>query len=105
MIAFHDNRTLDLTTRTSILLLFAVLFMSIPTASMSADEYWQQEVNYSIEITLADDLRMIDGSVGIEYINNSPDTLGLLYLKAFPNAIQHDSYSDRKRRTFTPSEI
>jgi hypothetical protein len=98
--ASHNDRTLDLTTRTSIVLLLAVLLLSIQTAYTSDDEYWQQEVNYSIEVTLADDLRTIDGSVGIEYINNSPDTLGLLYLKAFPSAIQRDSYSDRKRRTY-----
>jgi len=64
----------------------------------TAEEYWQQEVNYRLEITLHDDLRTIDGNIEIEYINNSPDTLGVLYLKAFPNAVQKGSYADEKLR-------
>jgi len=67
--------------------------------SSHAREYWQQEVNYVLDVTLAEDLRTINGTIDIEYINNSPDTLDLLYLKAFPNAIQRNSYADKKRRT------
>jgi hypothetical protein len=59
---------------------------------------WQQRADYRIEITLADDLRTIDGRIAITYTNNSPDTLTLVYLKAFPNAIQKDSYADNKLR-------
>jgi len=66
--------------------------------STSAEEYWQQEVNYVIDVTLQPDLRTITGSIDIEYINNSPDTLYVVYLKAFPNAVQKDSPADHKRR-------
>src|SRR5579871_6169036 len=37
--------------------------------------YWQQEVNYSIDVTLNDSDRTIDGFVTMDYINHSPDTL------------------------------
>lgn len=67
--------------------------------SPAVDPYWQQEVNYVMDVELHDDLRTISGSIEIEYINNSPDTLRVLYLKAFPNAIQEGSYADDKRRT------
>ena len=75
----------------------STLSLLVPPAA--ADDYWQQEVNYRIDVTLANDLRTINGSIDIEYINNSPDTLGVVFLKAFPNAIQKGSYSDLKRRT------
>ena len=59
------------------------------TAVAIPSDYWQQEVNYRLKINLASDLRTITGAIDIEYINNSPDSLGVLYLKAFPNAIQN----------------
>jgi len=70
----------------------------ILSSQISADDYWQQEVNYRMEVTLGGDLRRISGEIYIEYINNSPDTLPVLYLKAFPHAIQKGSYADLKRR-------
>ncbi|UCC44044.1 MAG: M1 family metallopeptidase [Candidatus Zixiibacteriota bacterium] len=69
------------------------------TSAALAGEYWQQEVNYVIEVTLEDDLRTINGTIDIDYHNNSPDTLWSVYLKAFPNAIQKGSYADLKRRS------
>ncbi|MBU0984557.1 MAG: M1 family metallopeptidase [candidate division Zixibacteria bacterium] len=76
-----------------------LLILVICGRTVAAQDYWQQEVNYVMDITLEDDLRTINGSMRIEYINNSPDTLRELYLKAFPNAIRKDSYADKKRRT------
>ena len=64
----------------------------------SAADYWQQEVNYKLNVTLAADLRTISGTIDIQYINNSPDTLRLLYLKAFPNAVRKGSYADLAAR-------
>ena len=71
----------------------------VPTGEGRPAEYWQQEVNYKMRVELQNDLRTINGEVAIEYVNNSPDTLRVLYLKAFPNAVQKDSYADKKRRT------
>ena len=55
-------------------------------------------MNYKLNVTLKKDLRTVLGSIEIEYINNSLDTLDRLYLKAFPNAIQKGSYADEKLR-------
>jgi hypothetical protein len=65
-----------------------------------AQEYWQQEVNYVMDVTLENDLRTVTGTIDIQYINNSPDTLFELYLKTFPNAVQRGSYADYKRRLY-----
>ncbi len=64
----------------------------------SASSYWQQEVNYKLNVSLAADLRTVTGTIDIQYINNSPDTLSVIYLKAFPNAVQRNSYADRAAR-------
>ncbi len=77
----------------------ALLFLIIALCgTASADSYWQQEVNYVMDVTLQPDLRTIVGSIEIEYINNSPDTLHTIYLKAFPNAVRKNSPADHKRR-------
>ncbi len=79
---------------------FKTVFIALlfPVLSLADSEYWQQEVNYELNVTLKKDLRTILGTIEIEYINNSPDTLDILYLKAFPNAIQKGSYADQKLR-------
>ena len=72
--------------------------MTQAIASESDRHRWQQRVDYKMEVRLQDDLRTIEGRIAIAYTNNSPDTLDRVYLKAFPNAIQKDSYADHKRR-------
>ncbi len=70
-----------------------------PSGAGRPADYWQQEVNYEITVELKADLRTLEATARIEYINNSPDTLSVVYSKAFPNAIQKDSYADKRRRT------
>ena len=78
-----------------IILLALLTFSSSPVL---ATDYWQQEVNYNMDIRLQRDLRTVLGAETIEYINNSPHQLDTLYIKAFPNAIQKGSYADQKQR-------
>jgi len=59
-----------------ILLLFAVLSNSI----LFAQDYWQQEVNYKIEVRLDDVKNFLHGNETFEYINNSPETLDKIYI-------------------------
>jgi hypothetical protein len=47
---------------------------------------WQQEVNYTIKVTLDDQLHMLRGSEEFVYTNNSPATLNSLYIHLWPNA-------------------
>jgi len=75
---------------------FFFLYLTEPT--LAEPDYWQQEVNYKLDVSLQKDLKTVIGTIQIEYINNSPDTLDRLFLKAFPNAIQKGSYADQKLR-------
>src|SRR5450759_5859172 len=62
-----------------------------PFLKASSQEYFQQEVNYNIHVTLNDRKHELHAAETIEYINNSPDTLVFLYFHLWPNG-----YSDNK---------
>ena len=51
-------------------------------------EYFQQEVNYVIDVTLDDKKHELNGNIEIEYINNSPDHLKEIFFHLWPNAYQ-----------------
>jgi len=53
-------------------------------------DYFQQEVNYKIQVTLNDTNHELNGFEEVEYINNSPDTLGFLYFHLWPNAYSNN---------------
>jgi len=59
--------------------------------------YWQQQVNYTIDVSLNDTDHTLDGFEKIEYINNSPDTLKFIWFHLWPNAYKNDktAYSDQ----------
>ncbi len=62
------------------------------TASGDAGkEYWQQKVDYTMDITLDDDKRSISGSETITYKNNSPDNLSYLWVQLDQNMRAADS--------------
>ena len=61
------------------------LFISSPFFSFCQD-YWQQEVNYTINVELDDQSHELLGDISFEYINHSPDTLKELYIHLWPNA-------------------
>jgi len=86
-------------------------FWSIPETF--SQEYFQQEVNFEIQVSLNDKLHEINAYQTVQYINNSPDTLHFIYFHLWPNA-----YSDNntplakqllrlngKQRLFTDPEL
>ena len=56
-------------------------------------EYWQQQADYKIDITLDDDTQRIDGREAITYYNQSPDTLKYIWLQLDQNMRARDSDS------------
>ncbi|GGK59523.1 hypothetical protein GCM10011405_04580 [Rufibacter glacialis] len=55
---------------------------------MAQSPYWQQEVNYKIEVTLDDQNHTLTATQELEYVNHSPETLTFLYFHLWPNAYQ-----------------
>ena len=72
-------------------LLFAFLMVAGYSPVAVSQVYFQQEVNYKIDVSLNDTLHELTAFEQIEYTNNSPDTLYFLYFHLWPNA-----YSDNK---------
>ncbi len=56
---------------------------------LSAQTYFQQEVNYTINVKLDDVKNEITADERIEYINNSPTTLTFIYMHLWPNAYKN----------------
>ena len=63
-------------------------FISLFTLTFSAlsQTYWQQEVNYKINVKLDDLNHTLSAFETFEYINHSPDQLDRLYIHLWPNA-------------------
>jgi hypothetical protein len=58
-------------------------------------KYWQNTATYAIKINFDPKTRLIKGTVDIDYVNNSPDTLKQLMFKLYPNlykkGVPHDN--------------
>ncbi|MGV3528416.1 MAG: M1 family metallopeptidase [Flavisolibacter sp.] len=70
------------------LLWVLLLLQGMTTAAQNA--YWQQRVDYRIDVTLLDKEKALDGFEKIVYTNNSPDTLSFIWIHIWPNAYKND---------------
>ena len=79
----------------SFLLFFFFVFQS--STIFCQTNYWQQQVNYTIDVTLNDTEHTLDGYIKMDYYNNSPDTLNFIWLHIWPNAYKNDrtAFSDQ----------
>ena len=66
-------------------------------------EYWQQEADYSIRVSLDEPARRITASQTVTYTNKSPDTLRYLWLQLDQNRYREDSIAEMTR-TFAAKE-
>ena len=66
-------------------------------AGQPGHAYWQQKVDYSIDVRLDEDRQRISGSETITYHNNSPDTLAYLWLQLDQNRFRQDSIAEMTR--------
>jgi hypothetical protein len=79
------------------LLLSIFICCQLSTAHSQLSSYWQQQVNYTIDVNLNDVEHTLDGYVKMDYINNSPDTLFFIWIHLWPNAYKNDktAFSDQ----------
>jgi hypothetical protein len=77
------------------LLLF--ICFSFQKAFCQPVNYWQQQVNYDIQVTLNDADNSLNGFIKIQYTNNSPDTLKFIWFHLWENAYKNDrtAFSDQ----------
>lgn len=71
--------------------LIAIFFLFINHFTTQAQTYFQQEVNYKINVALDDVKHELTADESIEYINNSPNELSFIYMHLWPNAYKDNS--------------
>ncbi|MBC8046750.1 MAG: M1 family metallopeptidase, partial [Fimbriimonadaceae bacterium] len=62
-----------------------------------AQSYWQQHVDYVINVSLNDIKHEINGDITIEYKNNSPEPLNFIYFHLWANAYKNNSTAFAKQ--------
>lgn len=68
----------------------AILFiMTFAVAQQEPEQYFQQEVNYKIKVSLNDVKNELSASEEIVYINNSANDLHYIYFHLWPNAYKN----------------
>src|SRR5688572_8363830 len=67
------------------ILALGLVFMSL-CVPIRAQQYWQQEVDYLIQVKLNDSSSSINGHITLHYTNNSPNALSFIYMHLMPDA-------------------
>ncbi len=78
------------------LALLALLSVSTLMAQPKSMEYWQQRVEYAMDIDMDVATHKFTGKQTIIYFNNSPDTLTKVYYHLYFNAFQPGSMMDMR---------
>ena len=68
-------------------------------------KYWQQQVDYDIDIKLDDKTQQLTGSETLSYQNNSPDTLRYIWLQLDQNKLKRNSESKLVQSTSTLKKV
>ncbi|MEQ9064425.1 MAG: M1 family metallopeptidase [Vicingaceae bacterium] len=76
------------------LFLFTSLFVGI----LASAQYWQQQVKYEMNIAMDVQHHTFTGYQRIEYTNNSPDTLRIVFYHLYYNAFQPGSMMDARSK-------
>lgn len=77
-----------------------LLLISVSTLfSQNNTSYWQQHVDYKMEVDFDDKNYQYDGKQELVYTNNSPDTIHRVFYHMYLNAFQPDSEMDIRSRT------
>lgn len=78
-------------------LLFTLILVT--TGISQNRTYWQQEVDYTMEIDVDARNHQFSGTQTLVYTNNSPDVLDRVYYHLYFNAFQPGSMMDKRSRT------
>ncbi|NKI31244.1 M1 family metallopeptidase [Muricauda sp. DJ-13] len=75
------------------------LFLGINFLIAQNTEYWQQHVDYTMDVAMNVENYQYDGTQKLVYTNNSPDTLNRVYYHLYFNAFQPGSEMDIRLQT------
>ena len=77
---------------------FALVFLFLGLSNSYAQNYWQQKVQYRIQVRLDDSSHMLHGNEEVVYQNNSPETLQYIWFHLWPNAYKNDKSAFAKQQ-------
>ncbi len=81
------------------ILLTAFFLLTIYNSFSQSKTYWQQHVDYKMEVTMDVKTYQYKGKQELIYTNNSADTLKKVYYHLYPNAFQPGSEMDARIQT------
>ncbi|NQV40819.1 MAG: M1 family metallopeptidase [Candidatus Marinimicrobia bacterium] len=71
-----------------------ILFLSFLNMPLIAD-YWQQYVEYSMDIYLDSEEKILNANSDLLYVNHSPDTLNHILMHLYPNAFNAGTIAEQ----------
>ena len=77
-------------------LVFAILCLTAQMEAQNNTSYWQQHVDYSMDVNVDVEKYQYSGTQKLVYTNNSPDVLSRVYYHLFFNAFQPGSEMDMR---------
>jgi len=83
-----------------LLLAFAVVSVNL----FAQKDYWQQRVEYVMDIDFDSENHQFDGNQELVYYNNSPDTLFKVFYHLYFNAFQPGSMMDIRNQQLPDSD-
>jgi Peptidase family M1 domain len=78
------------------LVLFSFISLSFGTLLAQSNAYWQQHVDYKMDVSMDVKNYQYKGKQELVYTNNSPDTLKKVFYHLYPNAFQPGSEMDAR---------
>lgn len=78
-------------------LLTLLLLFGLPLLMPAQAGYFQQQVDYKIEVILDDEQHELHGHIAIDYQNNAPQALDTLYFHLWPNAYRNQQTAYAKQ--------
>lgn len=86
--------------------IFATIILTLLVISLvtAQDCYWQQAINYEMEIDVDAKKNQYKGKQTVTYTNNSPDTLDRIFYHLYFNAFQPNSMMDVRSRTILDAD-
>jgi hypothetical protein len=76
---------------------FAAIACFTTIGVFAQTNYWQQQVNYKINVSLNDKNHSLNGWEELQYTNNSPDQLDFIWFHLWENAYKNDSTAFAKQ--------
>ncbi len=81
------------------ILFLSFIFLGFANGFAQSSNYWQQHVDYKMNVSMDVKTYRYKGKQELVYTNNSPDTLKKVFYHLYPNAFQPGSEMDMRVRT------